>query len=121
MRPRPSAILARVDFLVDNLPALSAVFFGLVVLAALGLLGLRALQLWRTIKATKATAQAQIERLGAEGERISAALEAMPRRQAELRQAAAVVQQRIAFAQMLGGFAGQAVTALRTPLKYLGG
>ena len=51
-------ILHRVDFIVDNAVALSAIFLGVVVLAALGVLAVAGLKLWRRSR----TAQQRIGR-----------------------------------------------------------
>lgn len=107
--------------LADNAVWIALVFFGVVVLAALGWLVLRGLVLWRAIKAAKRAADDGLAALTAETDRMSAALDAMPQRQSELQGALATLQGRVRVAQLLAQNAGEAATALRAPLRYLGG
>jgi hypothetical protein len=119
--PAPLAILPPVDFVTDNGPALAAIAFGVLVLAGLIVLGVRALLLWRAIKASRREMQGHLDALMAEADRLSAELARMPERQAELQRALAVLQARIGHARVLAEHAGQAVATLRSPLRYLGG
>jgi hypothetical protein len=111
-----AAILAAVDA-----AAIAAIFFGVVVLAALGVLALSGFRLWRAIQAARRVAESRLATLTAENARIQAALARLPNRQGELQVALASVQVRIRVAGMLAAYAGQAFKALRQPIKYLGG
>ena len=112
----PHEILRAVDA-----AAIAAIVFGVLVVGSLAFLALRALSLWRAIKAARSRVAESLETLAAEGERISAALAAMPQRQAELQSALAVLKVRVAVARRLADFASDAAAALRAPLRYLGG
>lgn len=109
------------DFVVDNAVALSAIFLGVVVLAALGLLGLAGLRLWRRVKAVRRRLGPEGEALSAKAERLQAALAAMPERQAELQGELESLQQRLAALAVLARHASEAIAALRAPIRYFGG
>lgn len=106
---------------MDNAVPLSAVFLGVVVLAALGLLGLSALRLWRRVKAVQVRVTREGEALAAQADRLSAALEAMPERQAELQREIGSLQNRVAALGVLGRHASESLRTLRAPLRYFGG
>lgn len=106
---------------MDNAVPLSAVFLGVVVLAALGLLGLSALRLWRRVKAVQKRVTREGEALAAQADRLSAALEAMPERQAELQRELGSLQNRVAVLGVLARHASESLRALRAPLRYFGG
>jgi uncharacterized protein YlxW (UPF0749 family) len=110
-----------VDFLVDNAVPLSAIFLGVVVLGALGLLALSALRLWRRVKAAQKRVTDEGEALAAQADRLSAALEAMPERQAELQREMGSLQNRVAALGVLASHASASLRALRAPLRYFGG
>lgn len=109
------------DFLADNAVPLSAIFLGVVVLAALGLLALSGLRLWRRVKAAQKRVTREGEALAAQADRLSAALEAMPERQAELQGEIASLQTRAAALGVLASHASESLRALRAPLRYFGG
>jgi hypothetical protein len=110
-----------VDFVTDNGPALAAIAFGVLVLVGLIVLGVRALMLWRAIKAAKRAVETHLAALTAEADRLSSELARLPERQAELQRAIAVLQSRIGYAKVLAEHAGEAMATLRSPLRYLGG
>jgi len=110
-----------VDLLADNGPAIAAIAFGVLVLAGLIVLGVRALMLWRAIKAAKRVVETHLAALTAEADRLSAELARLPERQAELQRAMALLQSRILYARVLADHAGEAMATLRAPLRYLGG
>jgi hypothetical protein len=110
-----------VDFVTDNGPALAAIAFGVLVLVGLIVLGVRALMLWRAIKAAKREVETHLTALMAEADRLSADLARLPGRQAELQRALGVLQSRIGYARVLAEHAGEAMATLRSPLRYLGG
>lgn len=109
------------DFVVDNAVALSAIFLGVVVLAALALLAFCGLRLWRRTRAAQKRIGRESEALTAQTDRLSAALAAMPERQAELQHEIASLQQRIAALQVLARSAAEAQKTLRAPLRYFTG
>lgn len=101
--------------------AIAAIGFGVLVLGGLALLGLRALSLWRAIKAARSRVAESLEALAREGDRISASMGHLPRRQAELQSAMAALGARTALARRLADHASEAAAVLRAPLRYLGG
>jgi Flp pilus assembly protein TadB len=110
-----------VDFVVDNAVALSAILLGVVVLAALAVLALAGLKLWRRTRAAQKRIGRESEALAAQADRLSAALAAMPERQAELQGEIASLQQRVAALAVLAQSASEAQETLRFPLRYFGG
>lgn len=117
----PACDTAAVDRLVDHGPALAAIAFGILVLAGLIVLGVRALMLWRAIKAAKRAVETHLAALTAEADKLSAELARLPERQAELQRAISALQSRILYARVLAEHAGEAMATLRSPLRYLGG
>jgi hypothetical protein len=109
-----------VDFIADNAVAISAIILGVLVLGSLGVLALRGLRFWRLVKRTRTTVMRHADALTAETDRLTAALEAMPRRQAELQGSLASLQRRAAVLGVLASHAAQAAQALRAPLRYIG-
>jgi uncharacterized protein YlxW (UPF0749 family) len=112
---------AAVDWLADHGPAVAAIAFGVLVLAGLIVLGVRALMLWRAIKAAKRAVETHLAALTAEADKLSAELARLPERQAELQRAISALQSRISYARVLAEHAGEAMATLRSPLRYLGG
>jgi hypothetical protein len=110
-----------VDFIVDNAVALSAIFLGVIVLIALGVLAITGLTLWRRGRAAQKRIERESEALTAQTDRLSAALERMPERQAELQYEIASLQARIEVLRLLADSANEAVNTLRAPLRYFTG
>jgi uncharacterized membrane-anchored protein YhcB (DUF1043 family) len=110
-----------VDFVVDNGVALSAIFLGVVVLVALGLLAVTGLRLWRRARAAQKRIERESEALTAQTDRLSAAMAAMPERQAELQWEIASLQRRVEVLKVLADSASEAVAVLRSPLRYFTG
>ena len=110
------------DFVVDNGVALSAILLGVVVLAALAVLALAGLRLWRRTRAAQKRIGRESEALAAQTDRLSAALAAMPERQAELQGEIESLQRRIAALKVLVRSAQpRRQQTLRSPLRYFGG
>jgi hypothetical protein len=110
-----------VDFIVDNAVALSAIFLGVVVLAALVVAAVAGLRLWRRTRAAQKRIERESEALTAQTDRLSAAMAAMPERQAELQWEIEMLQRRIAALKVLSESAAEAVAMLRSPLRYFTG
>lgn len=108
------------DFVADNAVWLSAVVLGALVLGGLLVLGLAALRLWRVVKATRRRVEAAAASLGAEADRLSAAMAALPERQAEVQDAVAGLAVRVRVLGVLARAAADAAAVLRSPLSYLG-
>lgn len=115
-----AAILAAVDFVIDNAVPLSAIALGVLVLVGLVVLGIAGLRLWRTIKRVKAKVTAASDLLMAEADRLQESLAHLPDRQAELQDAIASLQGRAAALQVLAASAGDAIQVLRAPLRFVG-
>lgn len=109
------------DFLIDNAVALSAIFLGVVVLIALAVAALAGFRLWRTIKRTQRILTERVEALAADAQRVSAAAERLPQRQAEVTDSLASLRSRAAAIGVVGKAAGEAAVILRAPLRYLSG
>ena len=108
------------DFVVDHAVPLSAIVLGVLVLSGLAVLGLSGLRLWRLLKATQRRIGGAAASLGAEAERLSAAVAALPERQAEVQQAIGSLATRVRVLGVLVRSASEASAALRSPLRYLG-
>ncbi|MGD9695020.1 MAG: hypothetical protein AB7V42_05100 [Thermoleophilia bacterium] len=108
------------EFLWDNAVAASAILLGVLVVAALVILGLSGLRLWRRIKAANARIGAASAALMAETDRLQAALDALPARQTELQGSIAGLQQRLGLLGLLASAASEASAVLRSPLRYIG-
>jgi Flp pilus assembly protein TadB len=107
-----------VDFVVDNAVALAAIFLGVVVLAALAVLAVAGLRLWRRTRAVQKRIGRESEALAAQTDRLSAALAAMPERQAELQGEIQSLQRRVAALAVLARSTSEAQKVLRAPLRY---
>jgi hypothetical protein len=109
-----------VDFLADNGVPIAAIIFGVLVLAALAVLGFAALRLWRGLRVV----QRQLLRAGGalaeEAALLSESLARQPERQAELQDALAALSQRVALLRVLASHASDAAAILRSPLRYVG-
>ena len=108
------------DFLADNGVPIAAIIFGVLVLAALVVLGVAALRLWRGLRGV----QRQLMRAGAalaeETALLSESLARQPERQAELQDALEALSQRVAVLRVLASHASDAAAVLRSPLRYVG-
>jgi hypothetical protein len=109
-----------VDFVVDNAVALSAIALGVLVLAALAVLGIAGWRLWRVVKRAQARVAEAAAVLAAENDRLQAALAALPDRQQELQASIRSLQGRVAALGVLAASAGQAAEVLRGPLRLIG-
>jgi cell division protein FtsB len=110
-----------VDFVGDNAVALSAIFLGVVVLIALAILALSGLRLWRRTRAAQKRIGRETEVLTAKADQLSAALDAMPRRQAELQGELQDLQGRVAALAVLARHAAEAQRLLRSPVRFFTG
>lgn len=108
------------DFVVDNAVALAAAAFGVLVVAGLVVLVVAGVRLWRSVRAAQRVAAEAGRALAAEGARLSAAVESLPDRQAEVRAAVAGLAARAGVLGVLVRHAGEAAATLRAPLRYLG-
>lgn len=105
---------------MDNAVWLSALVLLALVLAALLVLGLSGLRLFRVLKATQKRIGAAAATLSAEAERLSAAMAALPERQAEVQEAVAALGVRVRVLGVLTSAAADAAEVLRAPLRYIG-
>ena len=108
------------DFIADNAVWLSALVLLALVLASLLVMGLSGLRLFRVLKATQKRIGVVAASLGAEADRLSAAMAALPERQAEVQDALAALAVRVRVLGILARAASEAAAILRTPLSYLG-
>lgn len=108
------------DFIVDNAVPLSAILLGVLVILGLAVLAVSGLRLWRVLKATQRRVSAATADLTAETDRLSAALAALPDRQAELQGSLASLAARVRVLGILARTASEASAVLRSPLRYLG-
>jgi hypothetical protein len=109
-----------VDFLADNGVPIAAIIFGVLVLAALVVLGVAGLRLWRVIKGVQRDVLRAGGALAAEAALLSESLERQPERQAELQEAIAGLSQRVAVLRALASHASEAAAILRSPLRFVG-
>lgn len=108
------------DFVVDNAVALAAIILGVLILVGLVALAVTGLRLWRSVRVAQRQAAWAGAALAAEADRLSAALAAMPERQAELEGAVVSLQRRVAALTVLALHASEAAQVLRSPLRYVG-
>ena len=108
------------DFLSDNAVAIAAIIWGVLVLAALVILAVAGLRLWRVVKVTQRQVLSAGGALAAEAALLSEALERQPERRAELQDALAALSQRLALLRALASHASEATEVLRAPLRYVG-
>jgi hypothetical protein len=109
------------DFLVDNATVVTVIVIAVIVLIAIALAALAGLRLWRVVRAAEKRVSVVGAELAAETDRLSAALDAMPERQAELQTAVVSLQARVAALGVLAHTAATASAVLRWPLRYLSG
>jgi hypothetical protein len=109
-----------VDFIVDNAVWLSALVLLALVLASLAVLGLSGWRLYRVLKGTQKRIGVAAASLSAEDDRLSAAMAALPERQAEVQDAVARLGMRVKALGVLASAASEAADILRAPLRYVG-
>jgi len=109
-----------VDFIVDNAVWLSALVLLALVLVSLAVLGVSGWRLFRVLKGTQKRIGAAAASLGAEADRLSAAMAALPERQAEVQDAVAALGVRVMVLGVLASAAADAADVLRAPLRYVG-
>ncbi|MEQ8834826.1 MAG: hypothetical protein RIB67_10355 [Miltoncostaeaceae bacterium] len=103
------------DWIIDNL-VLIAFLVGLAgALAGLAVLGLSGLRLWRTTKAALGVTQGATAELTAEVERLQAATDALPARQAQVQGEVSDLMGRIAALGVVASAAGRLLGAVRAP------
>jgi hypothetical protein len=110
-----------VEFISDHPVASAAILLGVLVLPCLGLLALRALHLYRTLKASKSAVEPRLEQLMARAE----LLEADVARLTETRLPAVTtslgsLQRRLGEVKVVAKAASEGAGALTAPLRYLG-
>ena len=116
----PRAILAAVGWISDNAVLLAFLIGLIAVLAALALLAVRALGAMRRVKTATVALSDAGGALAEDVNRVSAALAALPERQAELQQAIADLRGRAAAAGVLARHTMIAQRILRRPLWFVG-
>jgi hypothetical protein len=109
------------DFLADNATVATVIVIGVIILVALAVAAIAGLRLWRVVRAAEKRVSVAGAELAAESDRLSASIAAMPERQAELQDAVASLQGRVAALTVLAQTASNASAVLRSPLRYLTG
>jgi hypothetical protein len=117
---RARAILARVNWLIDNAVLVSFLVGLAAVLAALVVLAVRVRGAHLKVRVATATLAAAAGGLAADVNRVTAALAALPERDLEVRQAVTDLQQRAAAVGVLARHALTAQRILRSPLWFVG-
>lgn len=105
---------------MDNAVWLSALVLLALVLVSLVVLGVRGWRLFRVLKGTQKRIGTAAATLSAEADRLSAAMAALPDRQAELQDAVASLGMRVRVLGVLASAAADAADVLRAPLRYVG-
>lgn len=105
---------------MDNAVWLSALVLLALVLASLLVLGLSGWRLFKVLKGTQKRIGAAAATLSAEADRLSAAMAALPDRQAEVQEAVAALGVRVRILGLLASTAADAADVLRAPLRYVG-
>jgi hypothetical protein len=109
-----------VDFIVDNAVWLAALVLLALVLVSLAVLALSGWRLFRVVKGTQRRIGVAAASLSAEADRLSAAMAALPDRQAEVQDAVAALGVRVKVLGVLASAAADAAQVLRAPLRYIG-
>jgi hypothetical protein len=109
-----------VDFIVDNAVWLAALVLLALVLVSLAVLALSGWRLFRVVKGTQKRIGVAAASLSAEADRLSAAMAALPDRQAEVQDAVAALGVRVKVLGVLASAAADAAQVLRAPLRYIG-
>lgn len=117
---RARAILAPVNWLIDNAVLVSFLVGLVAVLAALVILAVRIHGAYVTVRAATTTLSTAGGALAEDVSRVSAALAALPERQLEVQQAITDLQQRAAAVGVLARYAIAAQRILRSPLWFVG-
>jgi hypothetical protein len=118
--PGAHAILAPVNWLIDNAVLVSFLVGLVAVLIALVILVVRALGAYRRVRVATTTLSKAGGALAEDVNRVTAALAALPERQLELQQAITDLQQRAAAVGVLARHAIAAQRILRSPLWFVG-
>lgn len=105
---------------MDNAVWLSALVLLALVLASLVVLGVSGWRLFRVLKGTQKRIGVAAATLSAEADRLSAAMAALPERQAEVQDAVASLAMRVRVLGLLASAAADAAEVLRTPLRLVG-
>ncbi len=105
---------------MDNAVWLSALALLALVLVSLAVLALSGWRLFKVLKATQKRIGAAAATLSAEADRLSAAMAALPDRQAEVQNAVASLGMRVRVLGVLATAASDAADVLRAPLRYIG-
>jgi hypothetical protein len=114
------AILAPVNWLIDNAVLVSFLVGLVAVLAALVILAVRIYGAYVTVRGATATLSSAGGALAEDVNRVTAALAALPERQLEVQQAISDLQQRAAAVGVLARHAMAAQRILRSPLWFVG-
>lgn len=108
------------DWIWDN-AVLVAFLIGLVaILVSLLLLALRGWRLYKDVRGATASLNASAAVLSADVQRVTDAVNALPRRQADIQTAIADVQRSAAALGILAGHLSASQKTLMGPLKYIG-
>lgn len=105
---------------MDNAVWLSALALLALVLVSLAVAVVSGWRLFRVLKGTQKRIGAAAASLSAEADRLSAAMAALPDRQAEVQDAIASLGMRVRVLGLLASAASDAAEVLRTPLRYVG-
>jgi hypothetical protein len=114
------AILVGVSWLNDNAVLVAFLVGTVAVLAAIAVLVVRGLRAWRQVRSAATVLSAAGGALADDVSRVSAALAALPERQAELQQAITDLQRRAAAVGVLARHTMIAQRILRRPLWFVG-
>ena len=106
------------DWLSDNHVWLSAAIVGFVIVVSLVILAVVGWRLWRSTKTAMTSVSAAGKELAAEADRLQAAVDALPERQAEIQRGLADLQRRGAMLAVLAGTMGDLASTLRAPRRY---
>ncbi len=119
--PAPArAILAAVNWLIDNAVLVSFLVGLVAVVVALVVLAVRARGAYVRVRAATKTLSEAGAALSEDVTRVTTALAALPERQLEVQQAITDLQQRAAAAGVLARHAVAAQRILRSPLWFVG-
>jgi hypothetical protein len=107
-------------WLADNIVAVSAIFLGLCVLVGLIALAVTGTRMYRQFRRTNARVAEPMERLTASLETTERLQAEIPLRQEALDVSLAELQVQARAIGILASHASEAMTILRSPLKYVG-
>jgi len=108
------------DFVIDHGVALAAILLGVLVTTGVLVAVIRGLRLYRVARRAQALAATEVATLSAEVARAQEGVERLAVAQEELARELDALNVRLAVARVLARHVSEALSVLRSPLRYMG-